>query len=194
MKNTPCLMIVDMQQGMSWVQAGERNNPNAEHEIAELLAHWRINHAPIVHVRHLSQDLESFFWPEQEGVLFQEALHPLNGEKVIDKAVPDAFTHSELESWLREQEINTLVVVGVSTNNSVESTVRSAGNLGFTTYVVQSACFAFAKEDFDGRERSAEEVHAMSLANLHGEYATVISQNDAFALLPESLSLTSQQS
>jgi nicotinamidase-related amidase len=77
------------------------------------------------------------------------------------------------------------VVVGVSTNNSVESTVRSAGNLGFTTYVVGSACFAFEKEDFFGQSRSADEVHAMSLANLHGEYATVITQDEAFALLPK---------
>ncbi|MBJ7537886.1 cysteine hydrolase family protein [Marinomonas transparens] len=185
MSESCVLLIIDMQQGMSWPQAGERNNTNAEHEIAELLAHWRANHAPIVHVRHLSTEPDSLFWPEQEGALFQEAFQPLASEKVIEKSVPDAFTYSNLEAWLREQAIQRLLVVGVSTNNSVESTVRSAGNLGFNVYVVASACFAFAKQDFGGRERSAEEVHSMSLANLHGEYATVISQDEAFALLPE---------
>ncbi|RBP81100.1 cysteine hydrolase [Marinomonas rhizomae] len=179
------LMIIDMQQGMSWPQSGERNNPNAEHEIAELLAHWRASHAPIVHVRHLSTEPESLFWPEQEGVLFQDAFQPLVDEKVIEKSVPDAFTYSDLDTWLRKQNAQALVVVGVSTNNSVESTVRSAGNLGFTTYVVGSACFAFEKDDFFGQPRSADEVHAMSLANLHGEYATVISQDEAFSLLPK---------
>lgn len=179
------LMIIDMQQCMSWPQAGERNNPNAEHEIAELLAHWRANHAPIVHVRHLSTEPESLFWPEQEGVLFQDTFQPLADEKVIEKSVPDAFTYSDLNVWLREQDLQALLVVGVSTNNSVESTVRSAGNLGFKTYVVGSACFAFEKDDFFGQSRSASEVHAMSLANLHGEYATVISQDEAFALLPK---------
>ena len=177
------LMIFDMQQCMSWPQAGERNNSNAEHEIAELLAHWRANHAPIVHVRHLSTEPESLFWPEQEGVLFQDTFQPLADEKVIEKSVPDAFTYSDLNVWLREQEADALVVVGVSTNNSVESTVRSAGNLGVKTYVVGSACFAFEKDDFFGQARSADEVHAMSLANLHGEYATVISQDKAFSLL-----------
>jgi nicotinamidase-related amidase len=184
MAKTIVLMIIDMQQGMSWPQAGERNNPNAEHEIAELLAHWRASHAPIVHVRHVSTEPKSLFWPEQEGVLFQDAFQPLADEKVIEKSVPDAFTHSDLEIWLREQDTQALVVVGVSTNNSVESTVRSAGNLGFNTYVVGSACFAFEKDDFFGQLRSADEVHAMSLANLHGEYATVISQEEAFNLLP----------
>ncbi|NLQ17452.1 cysteine hydrolase [Marinomonas sp. M1K-6] len=179
------LMVIDMQQGMAWPQAGERNNPNAEHKMAELLAHWRASHAPIVHVRHLSTEPGSLFWPEQEGVLFQDAFQPLAGEKVVEKSVPDAFTHSDLETWLREQETHALIVVGVSTNNSVESTVRSAGNLGFNTYVVGSACFAFEKDDFFGQSRSADEVHAMSLANLQGEYATVISQTEAFDLLPQ---------
>ncbi|BFM50632.1 cysteine hydrolase family protein [Marinomonas sp. THO17] len=181
--NHIALMIIDMQQGMSWPQAGERNNPQAEHNIAELLAHWRACQAPVIHVRHLSTEPESLFWPEQDGVLFQEAFEPWNDEKVIEKSVPDAFVHNDLIDWLAEQGINSLVIVGVSTNNSVESSVRSAGNLGLRVYVVESACFAFEKEDFYGLLRSADEVHAMSLANLHGEYATVISQDEAFALL-----------
>jgi hypothetical protein len=48
-----------------------------------------------------------------------------------------------------------------------------AGNLGFETYLVADACFTFAKPDYEGRPRTAEEVHAMSLANLDGEYCTV---------------------
>ena len=74
-----------------------------------------------------------------------------------------------------------LVIVGVSTNNSVEATVRMAGNLGFDTYLVSDACFTFARRDFQGRLRTAEEVHAMSLANLQGEYCTVLDTAAALA-------------
>ena len=63
---------------------------------------------------------------------------------------------------------------GVSTNNSVEATVRVAGNLGFETYLVADACFTFARRDFYGRLRAADEVHAMSLANLDNEYCKVL--------------------
>jgi nicotinamidase-related amidase len=55
-----------------------------------------------------------------------------------------------------------------------------AGNLGFKTYLVEDACFTFARADYRGRHRAAEEVHAMSLANLDGEYCAVI---DSTALL-----------
>jgi hypothetical protein len=43
MKNTalPTLIIIDMQVGMSWLESGVRNNPQAELRIAELLSVWR---------------------------------------------------------------------------------------------------------------------------------------------------------
>ena len=71
-----------------------------------------------------------------------------------------------------------MVIVGVSTNNSVEASARTAGNLGFATIVVADATFTFDKPDFGGTHRSAQDVHLMALANLHGEYADVISCND----------------
>jgi len=67
-----------------------------------------------------------------------------------------------------------LVIAGVITNNSVEATVRMAGNLGFATWLVEDACFTFARADWNGLMRSADDVHAMSLANLDGEYCTVV--------------------
>ncbi len=49
-----------------------------------------------------------------------------------------------------------------------------SGNLGFETYLIEDACFTFAKPDYNGTLRTAEEVHAMSLANLNNEYCKVI--------------------
>ena len=161
-----------------------RNNPQAEARIAALLAHWRRAGAPVVHVRHLSRTPGSPFWPGQPGVEFQPALAPLEAEHVVDKHVPDAFAHTGLERWLHVRGHDSLVIVGVSTNNSVEATARSAGNLGFRTRVVADACFAFDKTDLRGVPHPAEEVHQLALANLHGEYATVIDSAAAAALLP----------
>jgi hypothetical protein len=52
-----------------------------------------------------------------------------------------------------------------------------AGNLGFSTYLVADGCFTFGRKDWNGVSRTAEEVHAMSLANLHPEYCTVVTAN-----------------
>jgi nicotinamidase-related amidase len=169
----PCLIIIDMQQGMANPAAGSRNNPQAEDNIAQLLHAWRAAAAPIVHVRHISRSPTSPFAPGQSGVEFQPALQPLPDEHVVEKNVPDAFINTALERWLRVRGLDELVLVGVSTNNSVEASARTAGNLGFKPVVVSDASFAFAMRDYAGVQRSADEVHAMSLANLDGEYAAI---------------------
>ena len=125
----------------------------------------------------------SLFWPGQPNNEFQPELAPLASEHVVEKNVGDAFTHSGLERWLRVRDIRALVITGTSTNNSVESTARSAGNLGFAARVVHDATFAFDKKDFAGTPRSAAEVHAMSLANLDGEYAEITGTDDALRLV-----------
>jgi nicotinamidase-related amidase len=169
----PVLIIIDMQKCMASPAAGTRNNPSAEQNIASLLQAWRAAEATVVHVRHISRSSASLFAPGQAGVEFQPKLAPLPGEHVVEKNVPDAFINTGLERWLRVRGVEELVVVGVSTNNSVESTVRTPGNLGFKTAVVADATFAFEKTDYAGVPRSADEVHAMSLANLNREYATI---------------------
>lgn len=183
----PALLLIDMQRGMQGASLGPRNNPHAEQKMADLLSAWREAGAPVVHVRHISRTPGSPFWPGQAGAEFQPALAPLSGEHVLEKNVPDAFVLSGLERWLRVRGLTTLVIVGVSTSISVECTARSAGNLGFTTYVGADATFTFAKPDFNGVRRSADEVHAMALANLQGEYATVLSSAELKALLLNSL-------
>jgi nicotinamidase-related amidase len=184
-KPLPCLILIDMQKGMANTPVDSRNNLQAEENVARLLHAWRAANAHVVHVRHISRSPDSPFAPGQAGVEFQEALRPLRHEHVVEKNVPDAFINTALERWLRVRELNRIVLVGVSTNNSVECSTRTAGNLGFDTVVVLDATFAFAMTDYAGRVRSADEVHAMSLANLNGEYATIMDTREVLADLTD---------
>ncbi|MEM8810570.1 MAG: cysteine hydrolase family protein [Cyanobacteria bacterium P01_G01_bin.38] len=174
------LIIIDVQKAIDHPSWGRRNNPQAEENMGRLLEKWRWTDRPIVHVRHMSIEPNSTYRPGQEGCDFKNVVFPKKGEKVIDKHVNCAFIGTDLEQWLRDKDYQTLVITGVITNNSVEATVRLAGNLGFDTYVVSDATATFDKRDLDGNLHPAEVVHALSLANMHGEYATVI---DTDALL-----------
>jgi nicotinamidase-related amidase len=135
-----------------------------------LLDRWRTQGWLVWHVRHDSSDPKSHYRPGQQGNDFK----PLPGEPVIPKRTNNAFIGTDLEARLRAGGHKALVVAGVVTNNSVEATVRIAGNLEFATYLVADGCFTFDRTDWNGTPRSAEDVHAMSLANLDGEYPTVI--------------------
>ncbi|MEZ4606260.1 MAG: cysteine hydrolase family protein [Deinococcales bacterium] len=172
------LMLIDLQKAIdhpSWLEAGRsRNNPNAEANIFELLSLWRSKSLPILHIHHMSTKANSAYRPGQAGNDFKDLLKPLAGEWVLEKATNSAFIGTNLEGSLHQKGISKLVVTGVITNNSVEATVRMAGNLGFETYLVEDGSFTFGCYDFYGTWHEAREVHAMSLANLSGEYATIV--------------------
>lgn len=169
------LLLIDLQKAIDHPSWGERNNPEAEAEVTRLLQHWRRMGWPVWHVRHDSSDATSHYRPGQAGNDFKPEALPLPGEPVIAKQTNSAFIGTDLEARLRDAGHYSLVVAGVITNNSVEATVRMAGNLGFDTYLLADACFTFGKTDWNGVYHSAEAVHALSLANLDGEYCRVIS-------------------
>lgn len=169
------LIIIDVQKAIddpSW--GADRNNPDCEANIARLLAHWRERGWPLFHVRHLSREPQSTYRPGQPLCEFKDEVKPLPGERIIDKSTNSAFIGTTLERELRDAGFETVVIAGVITNNSVEATARMSGNLGFDTIVVSDATATFGRRDYDGRWRTAQEVHAMSLANLEGEYAKVM--------------------
>ncbi|HJS44843.1 MAG TPA: cysteine hydrolase family protein [Rhizomicrobium sp.] len=165
---------MDLQRAIDEPAWGRRNNPGTEVQLARLLDRWRARRWPLIHIRHDSQDPASPYRPGQSGHDFRPQTAPLPGETVIAKRTNSAFIGTGLEAQLRRAEHQSLVVAGVITNNSVEATVRMAGNLGFVTWLVEDACFTFGRKDWTGTWRTAEDVHAMSLANLDGEYCTVI--------------------
>ena len=185
-KIVPALLLVDLQRAIDdakWRRDGERNNFSAEQNITDLLQAWRARNGPIFHIRHDSTEADSPYRPGQRGHEFKEFAVPRDGEPVIGKQTNSAFIGTNLEGRLRAAEHEALVVCGVITNNSVEATVRMAGNLGFKTYLVEDGCYTFARKDWEGRLRTAEEVHAMSLANLDGEYCEVRRTRDILDLL-----------
>jgi nicotinamidase-related amidase len=172
------LLVIDVQKAIDHPSWGARNNPDAEKKIAALLEAWRTSGRPVYHIRHDSTEPQSHYRPGQAGHAFKSEATPGPGEIVISKQVNSAFIGTDLESRLRAKGQNLLVVTGVITNNSVEATVRMAGNLGFNTFLVEDAVFTFGRKDWSGLSRAAAEVHAMSLANLDGEYCTVVRSGD----------------
>lgn len=170
------LMIIDVQQAIDDTQYwGERNNPDMEERLADLLACWRGGNGHVVHVRHFSRTPRSPYRSGQPGADFKACVMPRQGERVVTKHVNSAFVGTDLESWLRRHGVTRLVVAGVATAHSVSTTVRHAACLDFDVSVVNDACATFAVEDRHGQRWSADEVHRLNLALLDGEYAEIAS-------------------
>lgn len=173
--NAAVLMIIDLQKAIDDPAWGRRNNPDAEAHIAELLAAWRAAGMTVLHIRHDSTEPHSPYRPCQPGNDFKPEAMPHAGEIVVAKEANSAFIGTDLEAILTELGVTDLVIAGVLTNNSLEATVRHAGNLGYRVFVPADTCWAVDKRDLTGHLWPAEAVHQLSLANMQGEYAQVTS-------------------
>jgi nicotinamidase-related amidase len=49
-----------------------------------------------------------------------------------------------------------------------------AANLGFEVAVISDASATFERTGPDGRHYSADDMHATTLASLHGEFASIV--------------------
>jgi nicotinamidase-related amidase len=179
------LIVVDVQKAFDeWEAAGRRrNNPHAVARIGELLAAFRAKGALVVHIRHASRRPNSRFAADRPGHAVKDEAREHAGEPVIVKQVNSSFIGTDLERRLREKGIEHLVIVGATTNHCVETTARMAGNLGFDTKLARDATWTFDLAGIDGDPIPAERVHAMTLANLQGEFAEIVTSGDVINAL-----------
>ena len=182
------LLLIDVQKGVNVFEhwgggpTGRRNNPQAEDRMRALLGSWREKGWPVFYTRHDSREAASplkFSLPTGDQI---EGFEPAPGETVIEKDVNSAFLGTNLELELRRRNVRRLVVAGFFTNFCVETSVRMAGNMGFDTYLVHDACATCNRIGPDGRDHDPELLHDISVANLHGEFCTAISSDQARAL------------
>jgi Amidases related to nicotinamidase len=173
------LLVIDVQEAFENPAWGARNNPQAEARIADIIGAWRSHGRPVFHVQHVNPTPGSLFNPGSAGVPIKAEARPLPDELLFVKCVNSAFIGTDLEVQLRARGIETLVIVGITTDHCVSTTTRMAGNLGFATYLVSDATATFERTGPDGRHYSASEMHDSALASLHGEFCTVIESSEA---------------
>ncbi|WP_207424135.1 cysteine hydrolase family protein [Desertivirga brevis] len=173
----PALILIDIQKAFDNLNywGGQRNNPNAENNASKLLKFWRDSNLPIFHIKHCSSNPVSLLHESNEGNEFKEIVEPIKGERIIKKSVNSAFINTDLKELLDWEKITQLVIVGLTTDHCVSTTVRMAGNYGYETYLVSDATATFNKKGLGGQNFSAELIHETALASLKDEFATVIS-------------------
>jgi len=174
-KKNPALILVDVQKAFLdeeyW--GGNRNNKNAEIICGKILDKWRALNLPIFHIRHSSTNLNSKLHESNKGFQFNENVEPMGNEPIITKNVNSAFIGTDLKERLVKSNIDTLAIVGITTNHCVSTTTRMAGNFGYKTYLISDATATFDRIGINGEKYDSEIIHLTTLANLNEEFATI---------------------
>ncbi|EIT84362.1 putative hydrolase [Fictibacillus macauensis ZFHKF-1] len=172
------LLVIDVQHAFLDAKWGNRNNPQAEENIGTLLAHWRQQQWPVVHIQHTSDDVTSLFHPSNDGFAFKDVATPLAHEPIFTKKVNSAFIGTNLEAYLRDHHLTSVVICGLTTPHCVSTTTRMSGNLGFQTKIVADATAAFDLFNHEGKLMTAEAVHHAALTELHHEFAQIVTTEE----------------
>ena len=161
---TTALLIIDIQDfyfagGKSPLVEPEAASANA----AKILAAFRADGKPVVHVRH----------EFEPGGSIHASVAPIEGEKVFTKTEVSCFNGTKVLAYLKERGVEKLVIVGMQTHMCLEAATRAAHDLGFECVVVGDAC-ATRDLTYGDRTVPAVDVHASTLATLNRTYAKVV--------------------
>ena len=184
-KKNPALLLVDIQKAFLEKDYPGliRNNEHAEFICGKILKKWRTLDLPIIHVRHSSTNPESKLHKSRPGFEFNDYVTPLENEMVLTKEVNSAFIGTNLENILIKSHIDTLVIVGMTTNHCISTTVRMSGNLGFDTYLISDSTACYNAKGLNGEIIDCNTIYNSALASLQEEFATVIDSKELFDIL-----------
>lgn len=85
----------------------------------------------------------------QKGTDFHPDLHADKADMVIIKPRVSAFYCTELEAVLRANKIERLIIAGVSTAMTIQSTSREAHDRDYDVVVIEDACAAPTQVEHD---------------------------------------------
>ncbi|BBD09769.1 cysteine hydrolase family protein [Desulfovibrio ferrophilus] len=169
------LVIIDVQNdyfpGGRWALEGAEA---AGERARQVLGRCREQGVPVFHVRHSAPQGSPLLEVGTWGADIHPCVTPDRGETVIVKTKPNSFLGTDLQIGLQEAGATHLFVVGMMTNNCVDSTVRGAVEMGYTCTVLHDACAAMAFE-FQGESLTAAVVHSVFMAELAFAYGEVMS-------------------
>jgi nicotinamidase-related amidase len=91
---------------------------------------------------------------------------------VFSKVSSSPFNSTAIDRFLRNVDVDTLLVCGVVTNGCVEGTVRDASDLGYQVIMVEDACAAVTPA-----------LHQAAITNLKDGFCNVRTTDDVIAEL-----------
>ncbi|MGJ9372784.1 isochorismatase family protein [Nesterenkonia sp. CF4.4] len=170
------LVVIDVQQQYFSGPLEIQYPPHAESlpRITQAIDAAQTADIPVLAIQHTAGEGAPVFDPTQPG--FQ--LHPDVAQretqdwKSVVKEYGSIYADTDVASWLREHDIDTVTLVGYMTNNCVLASAVEGEGLGFSTEVLSDATGAVNLANEAGAA-DAKTIHTTLMTLLNSNWASV---------------------
>lgn len=132
---------------------------------------------PVVVVQHIAPAASPLFARGSDGA----GLHPVvagrPSDHHVEKALPSAFTGTDLAEWIAENHIDTLTLAGYMTHNCIDSTARQALHAGLKVEFLHDAAGSVPYANRVGFA-TAQQIHQAFSVVLQSRYAAVLDTDE----------------
>lgn len=129
---------------------------------------------PVVIIRHTQPDENTEIFRKNSP---QWQLHPEIVRRrynlLVEKNFPGSFTNTNLETWLRKHDIDTVVISGYMTHMCCDTTARQAAHLGFAVEFLADATGTLDLEN-QAAKATASELYRSTLLSLESFFGKVM--------------------
>lgn len=177
------LLVIDVQTEYFTGKLPVSHPANSLTNILRAMDAARAAGVPVVLVQHTAPQPDSavFRRGSKEWELLPEvAARP--HDALIHKHLPGSFTGTELEAWLRQRGIETVVIAGYMTQMCCDTTARQAVHLGLQVEFLSDATGTLPIENTAGKV-TAEELHRAILVTQQMRFSRVVSTEEWIAAI-----------
>lgn len=143
------LVVIDVQEAM--VKEGPYACDQVIKNIKHLIEQARSNNIEVIYVQHIGE-AGSILEEDSEGWQIYHEIAPLTGEPIFTKHFNSAFRQTGLQSYLKEKEIERLILTGMQTEYCIDTTIKVAFEYGFDIVIPEMTNTTYDNELFTGQE------------------------------------------
>lgn len=172
------LLVIDVQNEYFDGKLPVSYPPGSLENILKVMDAATASDIPVVVIQHTAPQPDSrTFRRGSPGWELRPEVARRPRDLLIEKTLPGSFTGTTLEKWVKDNEVNSLVISGYMTQLCCDTTARQALHMGLNVEFLSDATGTLALDNSAGQV-SAEELHRAILVTQQMRFSQVLSTDD----------------
>ncbi|WP_321422874.1 cysteine hydrolase family protein [uncultured Methanobacterium sp.] len=172
------LLVIDVQNEYFSGNLSVTYPPESLENILNVMDAAKSSDVPIILIQHtaLQKNAATFIKGTDGWEIVPEVLTRKH-DYLVEKNLPGSFTGTDLESWLLENDIDTVTISGYMTQMCCDTTARQAFHRGFKVEFLSDATGTLNVSNYAGSV-TAQELHSAVLVTQAMRFSDVLSTAD----------------